>query len=836
VVRYLGTTELLLIAIALSVGSQPGDFGSPTAQKNQSEARPALLPAGAVARFGTLRFRHADQVTALAFSPDGKMVASGSWDGTARLWEADTGKELYRAYAIEDGVSAVAFSPRGRSLAIRDERGGIFVWEWAVGRKRSLTIGPDPGYATVRPTPLVFSPDGATLAFALGNQIHLCDIRAGKEVRRIGKRDDNPFVHCLAFSPDGRILASGGSDKVIRLWEWPTGKSIRSLTGSDDCVEAVAFSNDSKRLTSVDRWAEIRLWDVAKGTTIRQVGGGTETYSSITFFEEGRCFTGGGDEGGARVWDVTSAKELRRLDGVPRFLNCVAISPDGKRLAAAADSEHAVRFWDLTNGAEVKTNDGPRMPVDFLAFTFGDKTIISASLDMPPRLWDATTGKEVRRFRRGPRDYACAALTGDGRTLATGERNGKLRLWDVASGKIVEEGDTKDRGLSCLAFSANGGLLAAGGARIRIAELPSGKILNQFGDFPEETLQSWETLAFSPDGTVLAAGSWGVPNDGHGTLSLLAVPGGAPIQLPDRKGRSPDWFAFSPDGKVLALEFGRSEVCLVEIATGQVRAWKDTGEEPFRTLSVKESPVAFSPDCETLAIARASGEVALWDTWDSKQSRDLRSIGAHGACVDLIAFSREGKRIASAGRDTTVLVWEVPARKTQAQRRVEAREFQDLWRDLASDDAATAYRAARILCHAPKETVSWFKEKMHPFPLKDPASIAQLMVDIDSKDHDVRNAAYEEVGKRLEDAEPALERAKKAHVSAAVRECADELLKQLQRSPHVERLRELRAVEILEHIAIREAREILASLANGNPDSGLTREAKASVARLDLRR
>jgi WD40 repeat protein len=844
VIRYFQflIAPLLFVIASLATGWSAGT-DAPEAQKNHNGARSDrygdLLPDGAVARFGTLRFRHAGEVTSLAFSPDGKLIASGSWDTTARLWDAATGKELYRAHAIEDGASAVAFSPRGRVLAIVDERGGIYLWEWAVGQKRLVKALPDPGDVSFRPTPLVFSPDGATLAFALRNRIHVCDVRAGKEIRWLGKKDNNQFVFCLAFSPDGRMLASGNSDKAITLWDWRTGKSIRSLSGNEENALAIAFSADSKHLMSVDRWAGIRLWDVARGTTIREVGGGTETYSSMSFFGDGRYFLGNGDEGGARVWDVANAKEIQRLGAVPRLFSGVAISPNGKRLAAGIG--HAVRLWDLTRGAEVTSGDEPRMPADFLAFTSGDKTIISASENMPPRLWDAATGKEVRRFERGMRRYGCAALSGDGRTLATGEPDGKLRLWDVASGKILKKGKTKDRSLSCLAFSANGQLLAAGGASIRIAELPSGKILNQFGDlFPERTSLWWTSAVLSPDGKVLAAGLGALKSNGPAVV-LWAVPDCEPIQLPNIEGLDTeglDCVAFSPDGKVAALNFGRSkgrsEVCLMELASGQVRlAWKGTREESFRTIPSKESAVAFSPDCETLGVARASGDVALWDTWGPNQSRDLRLVGAHGARVDLVAFSRDGKRIASAGWDTTVLVWGVPARKARPQRRVDAREFQDLWRNLASDDATTAYRAACILRHAPNQAVSWFREKMHPFPLKDPPSIARLMVDIDSKDYDVRNAAYEELGKRLEDAEPALQRAKKAHATAAVRECANELLKQLERAPDTERLRELRVIEILEHIATPEAREVLESLNKGNPDSRVTREAKASLARLN---
>jgi RNA polymerase sigma factor (sigma-70 family) len=314
-------------------------------QGRAEEPKPGDLPDTATAqepRFRTTLDVHF-AVTSLAFSPNNKTLASGSYGNTVKLWDAAMGKELATLEGHTNAVLTVAFSPDGKTLASGSQDKTIKLWDVKTG-KELVTLK---GLANS----VVFSPDGKTLASASGDPaIQLWDVETGKE--RAALKGHTGGVHSVAYSPDGNTLASGGSDKTVRLWDVKTGTELAILKGHPEGVASVAFSSDGKTLasgggTNNSSMAMIKLWDVKTGkelATLKGIWG----VASVAFSPDGKTLAAQ-DNLTIKLWDVATGKEQFALEFNEPGVWAVVYSPDGKTLAAAGKSQK-IKLWDVKPG------------------------------------------------------------------------------------------------------------------------------------------------------------------------------------------------------------------------------------------------------------------------------------------------------------------------------------------------------------------------------------------------------------------------------------------------------------------------------------------------------
>ncbi|MEV7193971.1 WD40 repeat domain-containing protein [Streptomyces sp. NPDC093510] len=569
---------------------------------------------------------HKGAVYLTSFSPNGRLLATASYDRTVRLWDVSDptrakplGKPLtgHRSW-----VSTAVFSPDGKTLASASDDGTIRLWDVRDPRHPRLLGQPVPGRGGTIYL-LAFSPDGRTLAAANEDHaVRLWDVDEPARPKALAKLTGHTAaVRSVAFGPDGRTLAAGGDNGVIRLWDTddprrpePIGKVLRGHAGT---VHSVAFSPDGSTLASGGSDSTIRLWDVRDPRRGKALGtpltGHTGPLWSVAFNRAGTMLAAASADSTASLWNVRDPAHPSQvgepLAGSSGEMYALGFSPDGRTLATGT-GDNKVRLWSVST-ADMLGRIG--------AFRPDGKVLATAGRDEKVRLWN------VRRpdrpvalgepFRPGEGNVRSPVFSPDGRTLAVLTGNHAVRLWNVADpGRPVPHGPPialRTRFAAALAFSPDGRTLAT----------PQ----------TDRTIQLWDVRSPSRPRRL------GPPLTGH-------------------------------QGYVNSLEFGNDGRTLVSgSADGTVRLWEVTDPrratplgKPLKGHQGPVNQIVHSPDGRTLASGSDDGTVRLWDISDPRRPARLAApLTGHTDAVVSVTFSADGQILATGGNDNTVRLWDV---------------------------------------------------------------------------------------------------------------------------------------------------------------------------------
>jgi WD40 repeat protein len=779
------------------------------------------LPTGALARVGTSRLRHVT-TWSLAFSAHGELLASAG-TGSVRVWHLPEGKLVYQS--AQPSPCCVAFSPSGRILAAGDWNGDVIWWDLQSKKELHKIAG-----QKRRINALAFSPDGELIAIGSDRSGCVWDLRSRTEMWRFVP--EKAGVDGAAFSRDGKTLAMGSEDGTIRLWASATGKELRRLAKQSGGLNSLAFSPDGNTLVSAGpscggQAGEVNTWDVESGkrlSNFKAIG----HWHTATLSTDGKLVAV--DRAGAAGVDILATDtgiEVSMASTNPSLATVIAFSPNSKLLATTGPGS-ALQLWDAATMKPAHQIGGHQQGITALAFAGQGRYLATANRE-GAFLWDAEAGKQLAALDGKLRYDPVLAASADGKLLAVGSE--ETSLWNLENRRLLRRLPVNLLSRPSLSFSEDSRLLFAPGSSGSLTawHAGSGKKTLTF-EATDDALDGFlaYAIASSPGGKVLVAAGF---DSSNGQVSCVQWQQAAPKE-PALFRRQPEGRAYhlalSPDGQFLAYDDHDGGVIICQVSTGRHLLYFAATKKKSQERGVW--CLAFSPDGKTLVTGNLDRSIRLWEATTGRQRHHF--VG-HQDTLRQLAFAPDGKRLASAADDTTVLVWDL---SSAGRGHGDPKDLPRLWADLAEADAAKAYHSMWAMALLPKESIAFLRRQLRPVTPADSKLTARLIVELGSKDFAVRDRATRQLTDLSEPAGDALRKALAGNPTLEVRRRLEKLLESLETaSMSADQLRLLRALEALEFVGTEEARAVLEPLARGVAEARLTREARAALVRFNKR-
>ena len=604
-------------------------------------------------------------VSALAFSPDGALIASGSEDHMVRVWHLATRRLIRRLDGHGSAVTAVTFSPDGSLIASASNDRTVRLWDAHAGRLvRTLQGHVYHVYA------VAFDPQGRLLATASWDRtIAIWDVRSGVLLKKL--RGHTAAIRSVAFSRDGKMLASASDDQTVRLWSVDEGQELKVLVGHAGPVTAVLFRPDGEWLFSGATDQTVRMWHLPDGARAQKLGDCGAPVLSLAVSSNGQILGAGCGAGGSILWDIPTNAQLRRLDEDAAKTRAIAFSPDGRIVATGSD-DASIIVRDVATGRVLATLSANVAHLEAVAFSPDGKMLATASRDQRVLVWEEEGDHRAlsRVLLADQGSVRTLAFSPDGKALATGGEDRRVTVWDLGSNSPIRRLAGHEGAVNAVAFTPDGRAIASAGddATVRLWSLKQ--------DVGPKVMKGHsapvQALAVSPDGTLLASAS------DDQTVRLWDTATGRSVRVLKSHREPVTAVAFSSDGRHL----------ITGSQDRTIDVWLHAKGKLLKSMH-KELPCGVV----ALAVAARGGRIAAASSdgilrlWELAGSSPLKQSTVPADAISALAVTPDGATIASASRDGVLRVWDG---KTLDRRWSLAGSTRERW--FACNDAQTCWR------------------------------------------------------------------------------------------------------------------------------------------------
>jgi len=564
---------------------------------------------------------HTNVVEAVAVTPDGRHIVSGSWDKTLKVWDLESGRELTILKGHTEFIKAVVITPDGKRVISGSQDKTLRVWDLENDRELAVLRG------------------------------------------------HTSYVNAVAITPDGKRVISGSMDKTLKVWDLGSSRELATFTGHNGIIKAVAVTPDNHRAVSgsgsileKDGDKTLKVWDLESGRELATLKGHTGEINAVAVTPDGRRVISGSRDTTLKVWDLESGRELATFKGHTGDIAVVAVTPDGRRVVSGSGGtwemygDKTLKVWDLENGRELATFKGHTAEISAVAVTPDSRRVVSGSRgrlfqrcgDTPLKVWDLESGRELAVLQGHEDGITAVVITPDGKRVISGSQDKTLRVWDLENGRelAVLRGHTNY--VDAVAITPDGKRVISGSwdKTLKVWDLESGRELTTLKGHTGFV----KAVAVTPNGCVVISGSGDI-FDAHGypSLKVWDLESGRELAILEGFSKNIMAVAVTHDGKRVISGYTDEILKVWELESGRELAM-------LRGHTGSVNSVAVMPDGKR---AVSGSDDRTLKVWDLESGRELGTLTGHTDYINSVAVTPDGNRAVSGSSDKTLKVWDL---------------------------------------------------------------------------------------------------------------------------------------------------------------------------------
>ena len=588
-------------------------------------------------------YGNCERLSCVAFSPDGLLAATGSYDGTIRLWDTNHGIEIFTFQGHTGEVDYVAFTADGGGVLSKAHDETVRTWDIRSGEEIAKTkIGN--GVVGI-------SSDRTLLAYSKSNsELVLRSLQKDHELLRI---QTGHSVRCIAFSPDTLRIATGGEDAEIKLWDARTGKKLHTLVGNLNAINCLSFSPDGSTLVSGG--AGLRFYDIRSGDQKRLLLGDGKLVNSICFSPDGRWIVSGNSDNTISLRSALDGHRIAKLKGHTGLVSGVAFNPASAQIASAS-WDGTLRFWNAAfafhqNARAVLRSAGVgRKTFENLTVSHDGQHLAWTSKSGLLQIWDANSGSEISSIKTAAKFLNCVAFAPHNSQIVCAGVGSKVKFWNSTSGDEIM---TFEGTVQCVNFSRDGShLVSAAADTITLWDIASRKKIKTIRG------SAWiNNVTFDPSGTRIAAASE------DGSIRIWDCQSGRELDVLIGHRGSVHCLNFCENGNKIASVGDTNSIRIWDLATGKsikLGGHRREVHPPNCGFRPPRNSVAINPDGSRVVSFNAMNSSI--ELWDADEGQEITSFDA-GHDIGGVLFRSDGALMSFGGEDRTVKFWGVPNHK-----------------------------------------------------------------------------------------------------------------------------------------------------------------------------